>query len=1176
MRCATCGTENKPGRRFCVECGAALAGACPSCGTATEPGEKFCGACGEPLVPGTQRVAPTAEGSTAAGTASAARIAERRLVTVLFADLVGYTTLAEGKDPEAARELLSRFNDTARRLIETYGGTVEKFIGDAVMAVWGTPVAREDDAERAVRAALELLPAVAALEPTLQARAGILTGETAVNIGAIGEGMVVGDVVNTAARLQSAAPPGGVLVGEATMHAASSAIAFEPVGDQDLKGKSAPVPAWRPLRVIAQRGGQGRSDLPEPPFVGRDEELRILKDLIATAGRDRRTRLVTISGPGGIGKSRLAWELQKYVDGIVQAIYWHRGRSPSYGDGIAFWALGEMVRQRAGVAEDDDEATTRTRIRDTVAEYVPDEDERRFVEPALLALLGLEQGPPAGREGLFGAWRVFFERVAAHGTTVLLFEDLQWADSGLLDFVDHLLEWSHGLPMLIVALTRPELFDRRPGWGTQTRNATSLALEPLDAPAMRALLTGFVPGLPDAAVDAIVARADGVPLYAVETVRALLADGRLERVGDAYRPTGSLTGVAVPDTLRSLIASRLDALGPADRALVQDAAVLGQSFTPAGLTAVAGGDRADVEARLRALVRRELFDLKSDPRSPERGQYQFVQSLIREVAYGTLARRDRRARHLAAARHFESLGEEELAGALATHYLAAYEASEPGAEADAVAIQARIALSAAAERSASLAAHDQALQQLHQALAVTREDRERVELLIRAARAADFAGRFEDGMPLATEAAGIARRLGDLVAAGRAESALGTLYIDAGRVDDARVILEAARDTLPAEEQGEMRAEVLATLSRAYLRADLVRETIETADLALTISEGLGLDHITVEALQNKAGQLGRLGRRHEAIALMDASIELAQAGGFVRAEMRARSNLTSIVALSDLPRAHASVLASLALARRTGHRPSLSWALIFHAWQTYVEGRGWDEVLVELEEELPRVVGSLEELRVLQALLMLTQARGERDEARAARAAELAPDVSDVLTDAVYRWTLADGAMAAGRFAEAVDAYDAASGPGHMYPLGLAASAALRLGDATRIRDIARRLDEDPEVKADAPSLILATHAAVDALEGRRADALAGYREAMAVSRRNRADFELSLIALDAAVALGTDEPEISAALQFARDVFTRVGARPYLAQLDAIERQRSTSADARDRSPTDAPVRA
>ena len=269
--------------------------------------------------------------------------AERRLVTVVFTDLVGFTTLAEDRDPEAVRELLSRYFDTATAIVQLHGGMVEKFIGDAVMAVWGTPVAHEDDAERAVRAALELVDAVSALSPDLQARAGVLTGEAAVTLNAQNQGMVAGDLVNTAARLQGVAEPGTVLVGEATRRAAESAIVFEPIGDHSLKGKTSPVPAWQALRVVAARGGQGRADALEPPFVGRDEELRQLKEVLHAVGRDRRARLVSITGPGGIGKSRLVWELEKYIDGVAEDIYWHRGRSPSYGEGVTFWALGEMV-----------------------------------------------------------------------------------------------------------------------------------------------------------------------------------------------------------------------------------------------------------------------------------------------------------------------------------------------------------------------------------------------------------------------------------------------------------------------------------------------------------------------------------------------------------------------------------------------------------------------------------------------------------------------------------------------------------------------------------------------------------------------------------------------------------------------------------------------------------------
>ncbi|MGH2407866.1 MAG: adenylate/guanylate cyclase domain-containing protein, partial [Candidatus Limnocylindrales bacterium] len=290
MICPNCAATNDQGQRFCGECGQSLATPCPACGVANPPGRKFCGDCGTPLTtePGTaapRSVTNATAASPNAPAPAAAPVAERRLVSILFVDLVGFTTLSEGRDPEETRDLLSRYFGVARDVIARYGGTVEKFIGDAVMAVWGAPVAQEDDAELAVRAGLELVDAVQALGSSIQARAGVLTGEAAVTIGATGEGMVAGDLVNTASRLQSVAAPGTVLVGEATERAANRAIAFEPAGEQSLKGKAAPVPAFRALRVVAQRGGKGRSDLPEPPFVGRDEEMRLLKDLLAAVGR---------------------------------------------------------------------------------------------------------------------------------------------------------------------------------------------------------------------------------------------------------------------------------------------------------------------------------------------------------------------------------------------------------------------------------------------------------------------------------------------------------------------------------------------------------------------------------------------------------------------------------------------------------------------------------------------------------------------------------------------------------------------------------------------------------------------------------------------------------------------------------------------------------------------------
>ena len=773
MTCSSCGSAAPPTARFCPGCGHALQATCRNCGAVPLPGAKFCAECGSAIDTSADGPTATAPAPATNGAAPVGPIAERRLVSILFADLVGFTALSEGRDAEETRELLSRYFELAGEVIGRYGGTIEKFIGDAVMAVWGAPVARENDAERAVRAALDLVAAVRALGPGLNARAGVLTGEAAVTIGATNQGMVAGDIVNTASRLQSVAQPGTVLVGDSTERAANGAIAFEPAGDQVLKGKQAPVPAYRALRVVGERGGRGRGDQLEPPFVGRDGEFSLLKDLIHATGRERRPRIVSIVGPAGSGKSRLIWELSKYLDGVVETLWWHAGRCPAYGDGITFWALGEMVRGRADLAETDDEATTRAKIAAATARWVPDEAERRWVETALLVLLGLDTATQMAREELFSAWRTFFERIAAQGTVVMVFEDLHWADPGTLDFIDHLVEWSRGVPILVITLARPELFEHRPNWGTGRRSFVSLGLEPLPEAAIHELLRELVPGLPEGPLRAIAERADGIPLYAVETIRMLVAEGRLVPGDVGYVPSGDLTNLSVPETLHALIAARLDALPPIERSLVQDAAVLGQSFTLDGLAAVGGLEPAQVEALARELVRRELLVHDVDPRSAERGQYAFVQALIREVAYGMLARRDRRSRHLAAARYFESVGEDELAGALAAHYLSAYRAAPDDPDSRPLATQARIALRAAAIRAAALGSHAQAMGFLVEAMEVTEDPAETAELLERAGEAASNSSRMERAEPLLRDAIRRREALGDRSGAARATALLG-------------------------------------------------------------------------------------------------------------------------------------------------------------------------------------------------------------------------------------------------------------------------------------------------------------------------------------------------------------------------------------------------------------------
>ncbi|HET8570319.1 MAG TPA: adenylate/guanylate cyclase domain-containing protein, partial [Candidatus Limnocylindria bacterium] len=929
MRCSACGTENDAAARFCRECGSPLQASCPTCGASVAPGSKFCSNCGSSL---TEAARPAA--ATTASQPAAAAAAERRLVSVVFADLVGFTTYADHRDAEETRELLSRYFATAEQIVSRYGGTIEKFIGDAVMAVWGTPTAHEDDAERAVRAALELVEAVAALgrdnDLELNARGGVMTGEAAVTLNATNQGMVAGDMVNTASRLQSAAQPGTVLVGERTHRATSDAIAYEAARNQELKGKGEPVPAYRALRVVAERGGAGRSEQLEAPFVGRSAELRMLKDLFHATSTEHRPRLVSVIGQAGIGKSRLAWEFQKYIDGLTEIVFWHRGRCPAYGEGVSFWALGEMVRARIGLAEGEGPEAGLERLDQTLADVVKDDEERAWLRPALAELLGFETGTgTATSDTLFAAWRTFFERLAESGTVALVFEDLQWADPGLLDFIEHVLEWARNQPIFIVTLARPELFDRRPDWGAGWRGLTSLTLEPLTDAAMRELLDGLVPGLPESARDRILERAEGVPLYAIETVRKLLAEGRIEPVDGTYRPTGDLTELSVPESLHALVAARLDALDGPMRTLVQEASVLGKTFSAPALAGVAERDPAEIEPILRDLVHRELFSVDADPRSPERGQYGFVQSVIREVAYGTLSRRERRRLHLAAARHLESLEDEEISGALAEHYVDAYRARPEGPEGAAVASQARLALKAAAERASRLRSFDLALHYLEQALEVARDDADRAELRLLAGQAAGRAGeplRAREHSELARD---LFAALGDREEELRAIAAIGMTRIVVYEIDEALPPLLDAASRFADVEDSAAFAQLADVVARGYMRSGRAAEAIEWCDRGLPIAERHGEKRVALEMLNTRGTVLGGSeGRMIEAVATLRGVRAIAADLGFLDPEARACVNLGFVLGDSDPAAAFEVSREGAELAFRMGLGSTLSFLL--------------------------------------------------------------------------------------------------------------------------------------------------------------------------------------------------------------------------------------------------------
>jgi class 3 adenylate cyclase/predicted ATPase len=1008
MLCSGCGTENPAGKKFCSECGTSLTVACASCGATLEDGVKFCGECGSAAAAPAEPVQPAAE---------------RRLVSVLFADLVGFTRLSEARDAEDVRELLSHYFETCSRLIELYGGTVEKFIGDAVMAVWGAPTATEDDAERAVRAALDLVAAVSALGdeiglPGLRARAGVVTGEAAVTVGAQGQGMVAGDLVNTASRVQTAAEAGTVLVGDATRRATERSVVYEDAGAHELKGKEEPVALSRALRVVSGARGTLKSHGLEAPFVGRDRELRQIKDLFHTCAASGRAHLVSVTGIAGIGKSRLAWEFYKYFDGLPQLTYWHRGRCLSYGEGVTYWALADMVRMRCRIGEEDEPAVALEKLRATLEEHVLDADERAFVEPRLAHLLALAEHNARDQQDLFAAWRLFFERLADTYPTVLAFEDLQWADSSLLDFVEYLLEWSRNSRLYVITLSRPELLERRPTWGAGHRNFTSLYLEPLDRDAMEQLLDGLVPGLPDTTRRQILERAEGVPLYAVETVRMLLDRGLIAERGSRYQPVGEIGELDVPETLHALIAARLDGLPPEERRLLQDGAVLGKSFTRDALAELA--EEADqLDRLLGSLVHKEVLGLQADARSPEHGQYAFLQDLVRHVAYESLSKRERRTRHLAAVSYLERAfaGDDEVSEVIAAHLVDAYEAAPD----DELRVKARDAVVRAAARAQSLAASGEAQRYLTQAAELTDDPLERAQLLYDAGTAAQGAADMKGAERLLVQSVALYEGAGESHPAARVAARLAYVVRWQGRFGESIAMTEQAYELLKDDEPDEDLAMLAMRLAGGYIFAGDDRAAA-LVDRAIELGESLGAAEVLAGAFVARANLAQAGGHAHVATAFLREALLIAEEHELLEQLGTIQFNLSDQCLHSDRYADALGYLESaLELSRRRGNRPYERANLAESTYPLYMLGR-WDECLATAAQIPENSLNESVTLSLLSSVVEIHIERGNTAEARRVRGLYPAesPDVQERISFAA-----ADTAVlhAEGRFEEALEA---------------------------------------------------------------------------------------------------------------------------------------------------------
>jgi class 3 adenylate cyclase/tetratricopeptide (TPR) repeat protein len=894
---------------------------CPQCGQENPDGFRFCGSCGSAM-------------------AAVATSEERKVVTVLFADLVGFTGRSEGMDVEDVRGTLAPYHALLRDQLEHYGGTVEKFIGDAVMALFGAPVTHEDDPERAVRAALSIRAAIDRLneqEPglDLHVRVGVNTGEALVVLGADagrGEGVASGDVVNTAARLQSAAPVDGILVGETTYHATDRAITYRQVEPVVAKGKARPVPAWEAVEARA-RFGVDVVQRPTTPLVGRGAEVDLLLDALRRCGAERAVQLVTLVGVPGIGKSRLVWELFEAVEREPDFVTWRQGRSLPYGDGVTYWALGEMITAQSGILDSDTADEAKAKLSATVADLIGDEAEAAWVEEHLRALAGLEaDGPSSGdrKSEAASAWRRFLEALAERNPLVLVFEDLHWADDALLDFVDHLVDRAGGVPMLVVCTARPELLDRRGGWGGGKRNALTIALSPLADDDVARMIGGLLEQavLPAETQAMLLATAQGNPLYAEEYVRMLIDRGHLHQDAGRWRLTAE-GELPVPESVHGLIAARLDDLPADQKQLLQDAAVLGKVVWLGALLSMGGADRFEAEERLHGLERREM--LRRERRSSVGGEveYAFRHVLVRDVAYGQIPRAQRSDKHRRAAEWIESISadRENAPDMLAHHYSQALEyARDSGQATGDLERRTRLALRDAAERAAALNSFAAASIHYQSALTLWPEDdpdwpmlvveTADIGLNINHIRMTDLLGRAAERLAA----------VGDYAGAAKAEMLVGFRYWNEARTDEAIAARGRAHELVDRAEPSPMAALVMSRLAINSMLQGEYQETLDLCERAGAMAERFGLEEIRGHVLNTKGvtrvnhGDLGGIADAEESIAI-------AERLNSAEALIRGYKNLGStLMELGDLPRAIELEQRGADAARRFGVDFQVMW----------------------------------------------------------------------------------------------------------------------------------------------------------------------------------------------------------------------------------------------------------
>ena len=1115
---------------------------CPACGAENPEGFKFCGQCGASLA------------------GPAAHPEERKVVTTLFCDLVAFTAMSEAADPEDVDALLGQYHAAARKVIESHGGTLEKFIGDAVVGVFGVPAAHEDDPERAVRAGLRLVEALEGLErpdgSPLQVRVGVNTGEALVRLDVdplSGRGFLTGDAVNVAARLEAAAPPGGIVMGRSTFGMTGRAFMCEPLAPIAAKGKSEPLAAWLAKAPRARTGATLDRDR-LTPLVGRDAELAYLTSLFEKASDSCSPQFALIVGEPGIGKSRLTAELFAYVDARPELITWRQGRCLSYGEGVTLWALAEVVKAHAGILETDDSATAEAKL-DAV---VPEGPDRPWMANRLRALIGLE-APPAGRDENFAAWLRFIEQLALSAPLVLVFEDLHWADEGLLAFIEHLATHADAVPLLVIGTARPELFEQHPTFAAGSTRLNRISLEALTREETERLVAGLVGGaeLLSPRVADIVGRCEGNPFFAEESAR-LLSD--------------QVRSAPVPASVQAVIAARLDALPPGHKAVIGDAAVVGGVFWNGAAAALGQRDREEVDAALRDLVAKQLVRRVRESSMRGENEYAFAHALARDVAYGQLPRAVRATKHAAAAVWIEGKAGDRLEDAaevLAHHSLTALDLARAVGDvglAQSLIDPAIRFLSLAGDRAINL---DVVAAERHYARALEllgETSSKRPRLLVSWAEALRQSSRYREAADALEQAVAGLKAAGDSRAAAAAMMNLAMVRATLGDPGADELRLEAVA-LLEGDGPSPEMAAVLCGWGSGLLVVEAQHEAaIEVLGRAIAISEQLGLPQ-AAKALGMQAmarcglGDPGGLDDYQRAFAA-------AEAQG-LGPELCAlyRNYASSISTFEGSQAALGAVRKGLAFARRRGLQ---AFVLELRANLCYVlvEAGAWDEALAGAAEDIPALeeaedVWSLVEVRYAQALLFARRGEPEEAEPFLAWMLEKGREIGAF-------WLLIEclvGAAAVrfggGETGAALELLDEWTTMLRTAGMSVSLECVERVPEAMRmalaggnsalaasfVEGMASRLPLEENVLASAHAL-LAEH------RGEHGEAAAGFAAAAAGWHDFGVPYEEGHALLGQGrclVALGR-APEAAAPLAAAREIFARLGARPALAETEAV----------------------